>query len=233
MYRKMSNIKNKYNCNNKSILSYLCLFILFICTSAKSQNNMFLEQIEGRTIERENYNDKGDLLNKQLFEAGKITKKKDYYEIKVTTTLYDKNKTLKEKYTTTYKCEPEKFSIVLFVFPFADPKSKETEISTKSINFKELYNIEKLENVDLDISFDSGLMNFFGSKSTIKIYDRKKEINNRSLSIKSKISIKAYAFGIRIKQLNYLLTENLNSNGLLTYQKFIENDGSYFTMLYK
>ena len=86
---------------------------------------------------------------------------------------------------------------------------------------------------DLDISFDSGLMNFFGSKSTIKIYDRKKEINNRSLSIKSKISIKAYAFGIRIKQLNYLLTEKLNSNGLLTYQKFIENDGSYFTMLYK
>ena len=61
----MSNIKNKYNCNTKSILSYLCLFILFICTSAKSQNNMFLEQIEGRTIERENYNDKGDLLNKQ------------------------------------------------------------------------------------------------------------------------------------------------------------------------
>ena len=96
-----------------------------------------------------------------------------------------------------------------------------------------MYNIEKLENVDLDISFDSGLMNFFGSKSTIKIYDRKKELNDRSLSIKSKISIKAYAFGIRIKQLNYSLTEKLNNNGLLSYQKFVENDGSYFTMVYK
>lgn len=229
----MSNIKNKYNCNTKSILPYLCLFILFICTSAKSQNNMFLEQIEGRTIIRENFNDKGVLLNKQLFEAGKITKKKDYYEIIVTTTLFDVNKIVKEKYITTYKCEPEKFSIVLFVFPFANPKSKETEISSKSINFKELYNIEKLENVDLEISFDSGLLNFFGSKSKIKIYNRKKEINNTSWSITSKISIKAYAFGIKVKQLNYYLTEKLDTNGLLTYQKFIENDGSYFTMEYK
>ncbi|CAM3782252.1 hypothetical protein FLGE108171_14790 [Flavobacterium gelidilacus] len=194
---------------------------------------MFLEQIEGRTIIRENFNDKGVLLNKQLFEAGKITKKKDYYEIIVTTTLFDVNKIVKEKYITTYKCEPEKFSIVLFVFPFANPKSKETEISSKSINFKELYNIEKLENVDLEISFDSGLLNFFGSKSKIKIYNRKKEINNTSWSITSKISIKAYAFGIKVKQLNYYLTEKLDTNGLLTYQKFIENDGSYFTMEYK
>ena len=96
-----------------------------------------------------------------------------------------------------------------------------------------MYNIEKLNNIDLDISFDSGLMNFFGSKSTIKIYDRKKEVNNNSVIIKSKIIIKAYTLGIRIKQLNYTLTEKLNANGLLSYQKFIEKDGSYFTMDYK
>ena len=102
-----------------------------------------------------------------------------------------------------------------------------------SINFKELYNIENLNNVEIDLSFDTGLMNFFGSKSTIKIYDRKKEIKNNSLSIKSKIIIKAYTLGIRIKQLNYSLTEKLNANGLLSYQKFIEKDGSYFTMDYK
>lgn len=224
-------MKKKHS--TKSILFNILLFFILTCTSANSQNNMFLEQIEGKTIIRENYNDKGDFLNKQFFEAGKITKTKDYYEIKVTTELYDKNNILQEKYITTYKCVPEKFSVVLFVFPFANPKSKETEISTKSVNFKELYNIEKLATVDLEINFDSGLLNFFGSKSTIKIYDRKKQINTKSVIITSKIRIKAYAFGIRIKQLNYLLTEKLNINGLLTYQKFVENDGSYFTLEYK
>tara|TARA_B100000508_G_scaffold140822_1_gene143648 strand:+ start:3109 stop:3333 length:225 start_codon:yes stop_codon:yes gene_type:complete len=74
-------------------------------------------------------------------------------------------------------------------------------------------------------------LNFFGSKSTIKIYDRK--FNNSENNINSKINIKAYAWGIRIKQLNYTVNEKLNGNGLLTFQKFTEEDNSYFTMTYK
>ena len=229
----MANNNHKQTSFSKAKIKLLVLFMIGIYSNAQSQGTMFIDQIEGRTITRENFNEKGDLLNKQIFEAGKVIKKNGNYAIKVTTELFDKNKIVTEKYETTYKCNPDKFSIVVFVFPFANPKSKETEISSKSVNFKELYNIEKLNNIDLDISFDSGLMNFFGSKSTIKIYDRKKEVNNNSVIIKSKIIIKAYTLGIRIKQLNYTLTEKLNANGLLSYQKFIEKDGSYFTMDYK
>ena len=116
-------------------------------------------------------------------------------------------------------------------FPFSNPKSKETEINTTSANFKELYDLENLANIELEMSFDSGLLNFFGSKSTIKIYNRKLDSNKNN--IKSKINIKAYALGIRIKQLNYNVIEKLNENGLLTFQKFTEEDNSYFTMTYK
>jgi len=224
---------NKRNAFLKKKGIIILLLIIGICTNVQSQDTMFINQIEGRTITRENFNEKGDLLNKQIFEAGKIINKNGNYEIKVKTELFDKNKIATDKYETIYKCKPDKFSIVVFVFPFANPKSKETEISSKSLNFKELYNIEKLNNVEIDLSFDSGLMNFLGSKSTIKIYDRKKEINGTNLSIKSKINIKAYTLGIRVKQLNYTITEKLNSDGLLSYQKFIEKDGSYFTMYYK
>uniref|UniRef100_UPI0040493944 hypothetical protein n=1 Tax=Flavobacterium sp. TaxID=239 RepID=UPI0040493944 len=229
----MANNNHKQTSFSKAKIKLLVFFMIGIYSNAQSQGTMFIDQIEGRTITRENFNEKGDLLNKQIFEAGKVIKKNGNYAIKVTTELFDKNKIATEKYETTYKCNPDKFSIVVFVFPFANPKSQETEIRTNSINFKELYNIENLNNVEIDLSFDTGLMNFFGSKSTIKIYDRKKEIKNNSLSIKSKIIIKAYTLGIRIKQLNYSLTEKLNANGLLSYQKFIEKDGSYFTMDYK
>jgi hypothetical protein len=40
-------------------------------------------------------------------------------------------------------------------------------------------------------------------------------------------------FGIRIEQLNYIITDELDDNGSLTFQKFTETDGSYFTMSYK
>ena len=87
----MANNNNKQTSFIKAKVSLLVLFIIGICTNAQSQETMFIDQIEGRTITRENFNEKGDLLNKQIFEAGKILNKNGNYEIKVTTELFDKN----------------------------------------------------------------------------------------------------------------------------------------------
>ena len=156
------------------------------------QTEMLIGQISGRDVIRENFNEEGAFLNKQTFEAGKIIDKNGYYEIKVVTELFDKDKKSTDKYTTTYRCKPDEASIMIMAFPFSKPKSKETEINTISDNFKALYNLESLEDIELEMSFDSGLLNFFGSKSIIKIYDRK--FNNRENNINSKINIKAYAW---------------------------------------
>jgi hypothetical protein len=59
------------------------------------------------------------------------------------------------------------------------------------------------------------------------------ESNGNGKTIKSRINIKAYAIGIRIKQLDYVASEKLTSKNLLSFQKFTEKDGSYFTMTYK
>ena len=208
----------------------ILIFILFSITM-NGQSEMLIGQISGRVVVRENFDKEGAFLNKQTFEAGETINKNEYYEIKVVTELFDKGKKSTDKYTTTYRCKPDEASIMVMAFPFSNPKSKETEINTTSKNFKELYDLKNLENIDLEMSFDSGLLNFFGSKSVIKIYDRK--LDSNKTNIKSKINIKAYALGIRIKQLNYSVIEKLNNNGLLTFQKFTEEDNSYFTMNYK
>ena len=209
---------------------FIVLIILF-SISMTGQTEMLIGQISGRNIVRENFDEEGAFLNKQIFESGKVIDKNGYYEIEVITELFDKDKKSTDKYTTTYRCKPNEASVMVMAFPFSNPKSKETEINTTSKNFKELYDLNNLENIELEMSFDSGLLNFFGSKSTIKIYDRK--VDSNKSNIKSKINIKAYAWGIRIKQLNYNVKEELNVKGLLTFQKFTEADGSYFTMTYK
>lgn len=210
--------------------SFIVLFILFSITMT-GQTEMLIGQIAGRFVERENFDKGGVFLNKQTFESGKLIDKNGYYEIEVVTELFDKDKKLTDKYTTTYRCKPDEASVVVMAFPFSNPKSKKTEINTTSKKFKELYNLDNLKNIELEMSFDSGLLNFFGSKSIIKIYDRKLENNEKN--IYSKINIKAYAWGIRLKQLNYTVNEKLNEKGLLTFQKFTESDGSYFIMNYK
>ena len=200
---------------------------------AQAQEEMLIGQLVDRLVVRENYNENGVFLNKQTFQAGELKESKGYYEIEVVTELFDKNGKSTDKYSTNYRCRPEASSVMVMAFPFSNPKSKETEINTNSKNFKELYDLDNLEDIELEMSFDSGLLDFFGSKSKIKIYDRIVEPNGNSRNIKSKINIKAYAIGIRFKQLDYVVNETLNDKGLLSSQKFTEKDGSYFTMTYK
>jgi hypothetical protein len=209
---------------------FILLFTIFSITM-NGQTEMLIGQISDRFVIRENFDEEGVFLNKQTFEAGKTIEKNGYFEIEVITELFDKDKKPTDKYTTTYRCKPNEASVMVMAFPFSNPKSKETEINTTSKNFKELYDLNNLEDIELKMSFDSGLLNFFGSKSSIKIYDRKLESNKSNIN--SKINIKAYAWGIRIKQLDYTVKEKLNGKGLLTFQKFTEEDGSYFTITYK
>lgn len=227
------NFNKKYRGANTKVIIIPVLLFCFIlgCTSITAQNEMLIGQIAGRFVERENFDKGGVFLNKQTFEAGKIIAKNGYYEIEVITELFDKYKKSTDKYTTTYRCKPDEGNIMIIAFPFFNPKSKETEISTTTKNFKQLYDLKNLKDIELEMSFDSGLLNFFGSKSAIKIYDRKLDSNKNHIN--SKVNIKAYAWGIRIKQLNYIINEKLNANGLLTFQKFTESDGSYFIMNYK
>lgn len=83
------------------------------------------------------------------------------------------------------------------VFLFFNLKLKEIEINIIFVNFKELYDLENLVNIELEMSFDLGLLNFFGLKSIIKIYNWKLDSNKNN--IKLKINIKVYVLGICIK----------------------------------
>lgn len=212
------------------------IYILTVLMSSfltQAQEEMLIGQLVNKSVVRENFDENEVFLNKQTFQAGELKESNGYYEIEMVTEFFDKNGKSTDKYSATYRCRPDDASVIIMAFPFSNPKSKETEINTDSRDFKELYDLDNLEDVELEMSFDSGLLNFFGSKSKIKIYDRILESKGNSRNIKSKINIKAYAIGIRFKQLNYIVNEKLNDTGLLSYQKFTEEDGSYFTMTYK
>jgi hypothetical protein len=206
------------------------LFLIFFSVSVNSQTEMIIGQISDKLIVRENFDEAGDFISKQVFTAGNIILNDGYYEIEVIAELFDKNKKSIEKYRTIYRCQPDDASMMVMAIPLANSKSKQTEINTTSSNFKKLYDFENLKDVEMELSFNSGLLKFLGSKSTIKIYDRIFQNDNKN--IKSKINMKVYAWGIRIKQLNYNVKEEFDKKGLLVFQKFTEADGSYFTIKY-
>lgn len=196
---------------------------------------MFIEQIAGKKIVREDFDKNGDLQGKQIFLPGELKKAGEAYTIDVITELYDENGRLTEKYTTTYQCKPNEFDVLLNVFPFTDPDDEKIKVDVTSEDFQQLYQLgkgEELKDIHLKVSVESGVLSFFGSKSLVTIKNRKKEIVDQSIKIRSEAVIEAYMMGIRIKTINYVVEEYLTDDFVLQCQQFTEDDGAWFTMKY-
>ena len=199
------------------------------------EKEMFIEQIAGKRIIRENFDKNGELQGKQIFLIGELRQQGDTYEVEVVIELYSEKGKLEEKYTTSYNCNPNEFDVLVNVFPFADPDDAKIKVDVTSKDFQQLYDFsgsEELKDIHLKMSVESGVLNFFGSKSLITIKNRKMKVENQSVKISSEAVIEAYMIGIRIKTIKYTVEEYLTNNLVLQRQKFTEDDGTYFSMTY-
>lgn len=209
-----------------------CLLLLFANTLSAQGNEMFIEQISGKTITRENF-ENGQLTGKQIFTAGKMGQSGGNFYVNINTKMYDDAQKLESTYTTTYRCKPEESSVLLSVFTL-NPKKQKISVSVKSGDFKKLYDLNNLlSSLSLTMYIESGILNFLGSKNKIDMDSRSLIKENSSWKITEKLTIKAYLLGIRIKTINYNVTEYLTSAGLLEKQLFKQSNGYYFTINYR
>lgn len=209
-----------------------CLLLLFANTLSAQNKEMFIEQISGKTITRENF-ENGQLTGRQIFTAGKMGQSGGSFFVNINTTIYDESQKLESTYTTTYRCKPEESNVLLSVFTL-NPKKQKISVSVKSGDFKKLYDLNNLlSSLSLTMYIESGILNFLGSKNNIDMDSRTLTQENTGWKIAERLTIKAYLLGIRIKTINYNVTEYLTSAGLLEKQLFKESNGDYFTITYK
>lgn len=213
--------------------SFLTFMLIITANLVSAQDDMLIEQIAGKKIIRENFDKASQFIDKQIFRISNIEKKSDSYSVEITTELYNKEGSLDEKYKTYYTCKPGQSTVIVMVFPFFAPKSKKIGIETQSPDFKNMYDLNSLKDVHLKLSFDSGILNFFGSKNNLKIFSRKLATGPNTKTLNSQIEIKAYLLGIKVKTINYKLMEIFDENSNLIHQEFRAKDGSYFTMSYQ
>lgn len=213
---------------------YTMLTFIFILTvNFVSAQDMLIEQMAGKTIVRKNFDKDSQLIDKQIFRISNIEKSINTYSVEITTELYNKDGSLDEKYKTNYSCKPDQSSVLLIVYPFFAPKSKKIGIEAQSDDFRNMYDLNNLKDVHLKLSFDSGILSFFGSKNNIKIYNRKLVSGFDTKTLNSQVDIEAYFLGIKVKTIKYKVIEIFDLNRNLISQKFKSKDGSYFTMSYK
>lgn len=217
----------------RSTLFTISILLQLIPALLPGQKKMLIQQIAGKQIVRENFDRNGKLKDKQHFVIGELKQQGQVYQVEVITELYNQEGEPGKKYTTTYTCKPNEPDVLLNVFPFTNPKKEKIKVAVNSGDFKELYNLNDLKEMRLELTFESGLLNFFGSRNNIRIYNRNLTGNSGSNIINSSLKMEAYVLGLKVKTIYYQLRETLNEAGTLTYQEFQSQNGSYFTMRYQ
>lgn len=222
---------------NKSIYGMLLFSLLLIpFAPTKAQvKAMLIAQIEGKKITRESFDNKAKLTGKQIFTAGRMIQRGGIFFINIKTELYNEAQKLEDTYTTSYECRPGEADVLLSVFAI-NPKKRKVRVSIKSGDFKKLYAltaIDMVRSMSLTMYVETGILNFLGSKNNVDITNRVLIKENNNLKITEKISIKAYLMGIRVRTINYDVTEYLTLSGLLQKQVFRQTNGDYFTITYK
>ncbi len=220
------------------MIRYFFITIAFMVWTQVSygQDNMLIKQIAGRDIVRKSYNEAGDQTSTQKFTISNLDSVKGYLSVKIRVLLFDVKDKLTDNYTTNYICKPGESNILLTVFPFARKDDAEYVIEASSPGFKQLYdfpdNANRLSNLSFEMSVKSGLLGFFGSKNKVSIRNRNLEMKSGNYILTSDLTVDAYLWGIRVKSIQYQVTEKLSAERLLTEQKFKNEDGSYFLINY-
>lgn len=215
----------------------IALFLNVCSTFSQDTQGMFVYQVDGNKYEKVSYDKKGKILNTQKIEAGIVQKKGSNYLLPVKIFSYDANGKLKDTYETNYICEPSENKLFMHVFPLSD-KQKYTNVSVRLLSENDFYPIGKREMDALpDISFSmdiqGGLLGFFGANSKINISERKifnEEKEPKNYRINEKVEIKAYILGVKIRTINYTVTELFNPVIGILKQEFKESSGELFTI---
>jgi len=213
------------------------IFILTLLLVGRAYGQeMLIEQIAGKEVVRKAYDEDKKLNSKQVFQVGQLQTIGNQLKVQLQVSLYDEDGGLTDKYTTQYTCEPGKSDVLLSVFPFARQGNAEYVIEASSSGFKKLYDFDAddktLEDLRLEMSVESGILRFFGSKNLLSLTDRSLSKNEEGFTLKSSLTLEAYLWGIRVKTIHYRVTEKLDKNKTLLSQMFMEEDGSYFLMNY-
>tara|TARA_R110001592_G_scaffold68626_1_gene210278 strand:- start:35902 stop:36558 length:657 start_codon:yes stop_codon:yes gene_type:complete len=213
----------------------IVILSLISCMPAYGQD-MLIEQIAGKEVVRKTFNDDKELTAKQVFKVGELQTTGNQLSVQLQVSLFDEDGELEDKYLTKFTCEPGKSDVLLAVFPFARQGNAEYVIEASSPGFKRLYDFDAddktLPNLSLEMSIESGVLSFFGSKSVVAISDRKVSTSSSGFTLTSRLTIKAYMWGLKVKTITYQVTEKLDKNQRLISQVFREEDGSYFLMNY-
>jgi hypothetical protein len=221
--------------NRLTLLFLLFLFLLSYQFKAfsQSQKGMLMYKIENRQFKKTSYDKNKKLIDYQYIKVGQIVKNKGAYSLKIKVKSYSKNSTLKNEETSEYNCKTKEGNIFMGVFPFINKPSKKFDIKVLTENYlypASLNGLNALDDYKLTVNYKTGVLGVSANVNMSYINRKIKKIDDNTHIITGEIVMEIFLAGINVSNIKYKSEEKIENTRGITYQKFVEDSGAYFTI---
>lgn len=226
-------------------LNYVTIFLFFLLITstnyplfAQQNKQMLMYQIDGNSYIKTSYDKNGNIKSTHLIKAGNLTSASGAYELKVSFYALDENGIAEDSAFTVLSCNPDDAEMLVNIIPLVTDNPGKTIRVVSLSGSESLYpEFSTRDSVQEDMSFkievEGGLWGFLGTTSVANIHGRKVEYNEADstiVTVTSKIELKAYLMRVRIKQMEYVVTEQLQNETGIIEQEYLSDSGERFTI---
>lgn len=196
---------------------------------------MLLGMLAGHRYERVTVDAKGALVDKSVLDIGRITRDAGELSVPLRVAVY-KDDALQKEFTSTWTCAPDASSMVMSILVFGtDLDQPRMRLETKGSPLAYPSGLPPsgaLADLSIELKVKQGFLRVFGARTRITLSERRITTDSSgsppgTYTIVSRVELRAYAWGLRIKRARFTSEETISpSEGLLRHVLRRE-DGGY------
>jgi hypothetical protein len=196
---------------------------------------MLLSALEGHRYERVSYDADGRAEERATIDVGSV--EFDGAEVSVPLEVaVEKDGAVARRFTTRWTCAPRAGDMVMAILVFSDdldkPSMRLETAGTPLIYPREVPASGRLPDASVEVKVRQGMLRVLGARTRITLTDRRIELLDgestpRRHTIRSRIEVRAYAMGIRVRRVRYTSEETVDPKAGILQHILRREDGSY------
>jgi len=200
---------------------------------------MLLSALQGHQYERVAYDSNGTLTDRAVLSIGRLTMEAGELSVPLTGEVYE-NDAIARRFSSTWTCAPEAGAMLMSILVFGEqlgkPRLRLVTTGAPLVYPTEVPASGMLPDLTLEMRVQQGFLRFLGARTRITMSDRRIAFSpaavtegaaTRTYTITSRVELRAYAWGIRVRRTPFQGEETVDPEGGLLRHVLRREDGGY------
>jgi hypothetical protein len=196
---------------------------------------MLLQTLQGHRYERVSYDAKGRVEERAVIDVGPLQDDGDSISVSLDVEV-QKDGSIARRFSTRWACERRGGDMLMAILVFSEdldkPSMRFETTGSPLVYPREIPSSGVLPDASVEVKIRQGVLRFFGARTRITFTERRVTpaeagASRRAYTVTSRIELKAYAWGIRVRRVRFTSEETVDPEAGVLQHILRREDGSY------